>query len=221
MISRTDVQRTLVETDLRKFMIIKLLLTSAGFVNPEISQVLMKEIPKQAERCKVLMVSYAQNKNEESYVTASRKELESLGFKDIQVLNLHKPTKPDQADVIYVCGGNTFAILQKMRETGVDKFIVESVNGGTLYVGVSAGSIIAGKTIEIAGWGSQGDKNEVGLTDLSGLGFTDVAVSPHYDASQKDEIAGFKKKVAYPVMEITDNQMVFVRGAKYKRVGRT
>ena len=206
--SKTDIQRTLVETDLRNFTMKKLLLTSAGFINPETVEVLMKEIPKQVEWCKVLMVSYTQNKTEESYVLSSEKELESLGFKNIQIINLHKTFNPDPADIIYVCGGNTFAILQKMKETGIDKFIIDAVNRGVLYIGVSAGSIIAGKTIEIAGWGSEGDQNDVNLDDLSGFGFTDVVVFPHYKISQKDEVQEFKNKVAYPVIEITDNQMV-------------
>lgn len=220
LISKTDIQRTLVETDLRNFIMKKLLLTSAGFVNPETVEVLMKEIPKQAEWCKVLMVSYTQNKMAESYILASKRELESLGFKNIQVVNLHKTSRFEQTDIIYVCGGNTFAILQKMKETGVDRYIIEAVNKGALYIGVSAGSIIAGRNIEIAGWGSEGDQNDVGLRDLSGFGFTDVAVFPHYKVSQKDEVQEFKNKVAYPVIEITDNQMVVVKGKKVKRVGR-
>lgn len=220
LISRTDVQRTLVETDLRKFTITKLLLTSAGFINPETAEVLMKEIPKQAEWCKVLMVSYTQNKAEDSYVVASKKELEALGFKDVKIINLHKPTKPEVVDVIYVCGGNTYAILQKMKETGLDKFIIEAVNKGVLYIGVSAGSIIAGKTIDIAGWGSEGDSNDVGLKDLSGFGFTDVAVFPHYKMNQKNEVAEFKNKVTHAVMEITDNQIILVRGSRAKKIGK-
>ena len=220
MIQKTDIQRALVETDLRNFTLKKLLLTSGGFSNPEVTEILKKEIPKQAEWCKVLMVSYTQNKTEESYVVASKKELEALGFKNIKILNLDKPTKLEPTDVIYVCGGNTYAILKKMRDTCADKFIIDAVNKGVLYVGVSAGSIIAGKNIEIAGWGSEGDPNEVGLTDLSGFGFTDVAVFPHYKIAQKNEVDEFKKKVTYTVMEITDNQVVFVKGKKVKKIGR-
>ncbi|MDR3558413.1 MAG: Type 1 glutamine amidotransferase-like domain-containing protein [Candidatus Pacebacteria bacterium] len=220
LIKKTDTLKALGENDLRGFVIKKLMLTSAGFANRELLEVLKKEIPKQAEWCRVLMISYTQNKMEESYVVASKKELESFGFKSIQTLNLGKPAKPERADVIYVCGGNTYAILQKMKETGIDKFIIEAVNKGALYIGVSAGSIIAGKTIDIVGWGSEGDANEVGLKDFSGLGFTDTAICPHYKVIQKDEVAEFKKKVSYPVVEITDNQMVFVRGNRVKKIGK-
>ena len=136
MIQKTDIQRALVETDLRNFTLKKLLLTSGGFSNPEVTEILKKEIPKQAEWCKVLMVSYTQNKTEESYVVASKKELEALGFKNIKILNLDKPTKLEPTDVIYVCGGNTYAILKKMRDTCADKFIIDAVNKGVSYTSV-------------------------------------------------------------------------------------
>ena len=76
---------------------------------------------------------------------------------------------------MYVCGGNTFKILHKLRETRLDVYITKQVEQGALYVGVSAGSIIAGPDIEIAGWGSEGDENEVNLQDLEGFNFTDIA----------------------------------------------
>ena len=47
-----------------------------------------------------------------------------------------------------------------------------------------------------------------------------MVVFPHYKISQKDEVQEFKNKVAYPVIEITDNQMLVVKGKKVKRVGR-
>ena len=46
----------------------KLLLTSAGLVNKEISQVLLRELRKPVDESRVLVVAYAQNENEEFYV---------------------------------------------------------------------------------------------------------------------------------------------------------
>ncbi len=47
-----------------------------------------------------------------------------------------------------------------------------------------------------------------------------MVVFPHYKISQKDEVQEFKNKVAYPVIEITDNQMVVILGKKVEKVGR-
>ena len=84
------------------------------------------------------------------------------------------------------------------------------MKSGALYVGVSAGSIIAGPSIEIAGWGTSGDPNDVGLKDLAGLGFTNIAVAAHFEPRFQVEIDEFKKKVDYPVMEISNNQALAI-----------
>ena len=109
--------------------------------------------------------------------------------------------------VIYVCGGNTFVYLDRIRKTGLDQFIVNSVRSSrSIYVGVSAGSIIAGPSIEIAGWGSQGDSNDVGLRNLEGLNLTNMVIYPHYTEELKAEVDEFKQKYGYLVQELKDNQ---------------
>jgi len=113
-------------------------------------------------------------------------------------------------DVIYLCGGNTFSILNKTRETKLDKFIIDQVKSGSVYVGVSAGSIIAGPSIEIAGWGSEVDKNEVGLKEINGFNFVDFSVFPHFHEELRNEVEDFKKQVNYRVFELTNEQAMFV-----------
>jgi dipeptidase E len=121
-------------------------------------------------------------------------------------------------DIIYVCGGNTFAILNKLRETKLDQFIIEAVNNGTIYVGVSAGSIIAGPDIEIAGWGSEGDKNEINLKNLSGFNLANVGIFPHFHEELRSEVEEFKKKVSYEVIELTNGEAVLVKNNQVKKI---
>lgn len=191
----------------------KLFLTSAGFTNKVLSEALLKELVKWPQDSSVLIIAYAQNEQEQFYVNESKKELENLGFKEIQVLNMQNAVDVKglkKFDVVYVCGGNTFAILNKLRETKLDQFIIEAVNNGTIYVGVSAGSIIAGPDIEIAGWGSEGDKNEIGLKDLTGFNLVDMAVFPHYHDELKKEVDEFKNKAEYRVEALTNDQAIFI-----------
>jgi peptidase E len=97
-----------------------------------------------------------------------------------------------------------------MKITKIDEFIKKTVKKGeTIYVGVSAGSIIAGPNIEIAGWGSEGDINEIGLVDLFGLGLTDFSVYPHFKDYLKQEVEEFKNEVNYLVFELTDNDAIW------------
>jgi dipeptidase E len=192
----------------------KLLLTSAGLINREISQALLREFSEPLDKVRTLVVAYTQNPEEEFYVDQSRQELFNLGFKDVAVVNMHHQIESENlsdVDIVYVCGGNTFTILYKLRETRLNTFIVDQVNKGAIYIGVSAGSIIAGPDIEIASWGSEGDKNEIDLKDLKGFHFTNIAVSPHFHEELRSEVKEFKKKVDYEVIELTDEQAVFVK----------
>ncbi len=196
----------------------KILLTSAGFLNKEISDVFLKLLNKPAGQVHVVFIPTASRTEEElKYVVESRQELIGLGISDIVTLNLDRPVAADEvasADVIYVCGGNTFYLLKKMRESGLDKFLP---NYGGLYVGVSAGSIVVGPNIEVAGpW----DENDVKLADTRGLGLVDFAVVPHYQRKEEAVVRGLKKRANYEIVELTDNQAVLVEGGQRKIIGK-
>ena len=101
----------------------KLLLTSSGFSNKQLTEVFVRETKIIPRDCSVLLVVYTQTPDEKFYVDESKKELKSLGFEKITVLDIGNYidiSKLTNFDVIYVCGGNTFAILQKMKEYKID-----------------------------------------------------------------------------------------------------
>ncbi len=204
----------------------KLLLTSAGFQNPEVADEFLKMVNKPATKIKIILVPTASRTAEElKYVEKSKEELNDIGInqKNIKILDLSRKISYEEVadfDAIYVCGGNTFYILQKIRETGFDKIIKQFMENGRVYVGVSAGSIIVGPDIEIAGWGSIGDKNDVGLKDLKGLSLIDIAVFPHYEPYLKKEVDAFKKKIDYAITALNDNQALLILNDEIKIIGK-
>lgn len=200
----------------------KLLLTSAGLINKEISQVLLTELSKPLNKMRTLVVAYAKTPEEEFYVNQSKQELLNFGLRDVVVVNMHHQMGLENlgdVDIVYVCGGNTFAILNKLRGTGLDAYIVDQVDKGAIYIGVSAGSIIAGPDIEIAGWGSQGDKNEIDLKDVKGFNFTNIAIFPHFHEELRSEVEEFKNRVDYQVVELTDEQALLIKDDNVKIIG--
>ena len=50
-----------------------------------------------------------------------------------------------KADIIYFTGGNTFFLIDQLKQRGVDQLIKQHVKDGKLYVGESAGAIICAK----------------------------------------------------------------------------
>jgi len=187
-----------------------LYLTSNGLENEYVAERFKKVIlKKDISNVSFLIISVQDDDSDAFYLQKTKDELHKIGAVDIDVFTLgDKPFIPTKEyDVIYVCGGNTFVYLDRIKKTGLDKFIIDSVKSNrSIYVGVSAGSIIAGPDISIASWGSEGDSNDIDLKDLSGLGLTNIVVSPHYRDELKSELDEFRNSCGHQVYELADNQ---------------
>nr|WP_243140933.1 Type 1 glutamine amidotransferase-like domain-containing protein [Candidatus Galacturonibacter soehngenii] len=88
---------------------------------------------------------------------------------------------------MYVTGGNTFFLLQELKRTGADKMIVEEVNAGRLYIGESAGAMVASPNIEYAK-GIDSVKKAPDLTDYCALGLVEFYPVPHFESSPFKEV---------------------------------
>ncbi len=208
-----------------------LLLTSSGLTTPALASACIAALSKPAAEIRALMITNAAAGAAAVYVAQSKKELEDLGIPGahITVAVLSDPKTHAAAqkaapefDLVYVCGGNTFAILDALRKTGLDARVRDAVRSGALYIGVSAGSILAGPDIAIAGWGSEGDRNDIGLQgaeELAGFGFVDLTVAPHFRDELQGEVDAFRKTVKYPVYELKDGEGLLVNENKATKIG--
>lgn len=80
-----------------------------------------------------------------------------------------------RADALFVGGGNTYALLKRLREAGLLEPIRARVRAGMPYIGSSAGSNIAGPRIL-----TSNDWNVVALDAFDSLGLVAFNVNPHY-----------------------------------------
>ena len=79
-------------------------------------------------------------------------------------------------------GGNTFYLLNKLRENNWIVKINEAINNGVIYIGSSAGSEVLGNSIETAlGY----DDNKVNMSNFTGLKIVNGLIIPH--ANRKKE----------------------------------
>ena len=127
----------------------KILLTSAGFENDNIKTKFMELIDKDSNDIKALFITTAAI--EADAIMVLPKCLEDL-FKcgiskdNITVYDMHKLIDIDKLmtyDVIYVCGGKTSYLVDRMNEVGFKDIVYEYIANGGIYVGVSAGSVAA------------------------------------------------------------------------------
>ena len=118
-------------------------------------------------------------------------------------------------DVILVGGGNTFHLLNQVRLTGFDE-LLKTVLEDKVYMGISAGSILATPSIAIASV-DNGDENLCGITDLSGLSLVDFEVSPHTpeDVSMKGN-EEYSRTISNVLYTLDDNSAIEVNGKEIK-----
>ena len=67
-------------------------------------------------------------------------------MENITVYDMHKLIALDEIkkyDAVYVCGGSTRYLLNRMNEVGFNQVINDYVDDGGCYIGVSAGSVAA------------------------------------------------------------------------------
>src|SRR5207245_9259749 len=80
-----------------------------------------------------------------------------------------------RAEALFMGGGNTYALLKRLRESGLLPAIRERVRAGMPYLGASAGSNVAGPTIL-----TTNDWNVVALDRFDALGLVGFNINPHY-----------------------------------------
>lgn len=179
----------------------KLILSSRDFRNERSRQVIYDHLPRPIEQCRVLFVP-----NE--VPTRKGKLLKRLGECGFSRENiyLYDPAKPEafgdlSLDCIYVSGGNTFAIIDKIRKGGLDRAIERYVKAGVVYIGGSAGVHLVSQDFEHV---QNFDQNDAGITDFRGLGLFDGIVVCHFGEERKACYEALCAEGNYTVYALTD-----------------
>lgn len=85
----------------------------------------------------------------------------------------------EQADIIYVAGGNSFYLIDQIRRKNADEMIRKELEKGKLYVGESGGAIICADELSYIR-PMDPILSDYAQADLAGLGLVDFYVVPHY-----------------------------------------
>ncbi len=201
-----------------------LLLTSAGM---QMKDDIIKLLQKPAYDVTVAFITTAAKPEENlDYLQKDWNIMKEIGFnieevdiegkKEAEVMKLLELN-----DIIFVEGGNTFYLLKAMRACNFEKVIRKLLKQGKVYIGASAGSVVAGRTIQTAGW-KDADKNTVGLKDLKGLNLVTFDIFAHYQPEYAEII---KQKISDPrkraknLRILTDDQAILVQGKEVDLIG--
>lgn len=189
----------------------KILLTSNSFANPKIESA-FKELASEIQNKKVLIITTAAKEKENNrYAQLTYQQLTDWNFQP-SFLDLEKDTGADLSafDIFYVCGGNTFRLLKYAQKEKFGDSLQNLMNRGGLYVGVSAGSLIVGPSIQIANE-IKPDINDVELKDFSGFNITNLIIFPHYSEEHENDLIQFEKKYNLNVTRIKNGEAILLK----------
>jgi peptidase E len=155
---------------------------------------------------KVAIISNAaKGGNNNKYCLLAKKQFNALGYSNVEIKQL-KDLKIKDIDILYIAGGDTFKLMNDISKTvGSENIIKFSKNNDKLVIGVSAGSIIFGKSIRSADI-ILGDPKTYSLEN--GLRLLDYDVVPHYNPTLDLKIKDYP--YSHPLLLISDEQSVLM-----------
>ena len=154
------------------------------------------------------------------FVEADKIALQKYGI-EVTDLDLRNKTEEEvneslaMADILLVAGGDTFYLMEKLKEGGADRAIKNFISRGGIYIGSSAGSIVCCPTI---GGAEKFDNPKLApnLENFNGMGIFNEVVIPHThkekyfervkETTDKLTSRGFK------IHHLTDDDVLFFDG---------
>ena len=155
----------------------KILLGSGGIRTEERRNLFFHLMKENFEGCKkVIFIPYA-SRDYDEYTNSVKEMFSHLEFEIIGIHELDNPlVELEKMEGIYVGGGNTFSLVQKLHEKEVIEVIRRKVlNNGIPYAGVSAGANVACPTMQ-----TTNDMPIDLVPSFETFGIVPFQINPHY-----------------------------------------
>lgn len=165
----------------------------------------------------VIFVPFALH-DRRAYAAKAQQRFRDMGLSLSSIHDFsNMPRAVAEADVIFVGGGNTFRLLKGLYDHDLLDPIRRRVAAGMLYIGSSAGSIVAGPTLK-----TTKDMPIVQPPSFDALGLVPFQISPHYldpdlssthmGETQEERILQFLEENEAPVVGLREGSILRVQG---------
>jgi dipeptidase E len=182
---------------------------------------LLPELKRHFNQCKeLLFLPYARpgGASHEAYTSAVQKALAPLGIKVWGIQEYDDPVKAIQeTSALFTGGGNTFLLVKQLHDLELLGALRSAINGGTPYLGTSAGSNICGISMQ-----TTNDMPIVYPSSFETLGIVPFNINPHYLDPQPDSqhmgetreerIKEFHTYNSIPVVGLREGSWLKVKG---------
>lgn len=211
---------------------INLLLLSNGALAQKRNETIQELFGASPENPKTIMyVAYALG-DQDAALARTKAWMEPLG---INVISAHQQADPVAAlakvDGVFVTGGNTFRLLDKLQKTGLLEAIRDKAFEGLPYMGASAGINVTGLTIM-----TTNDMPIVQPRDMNAMGLVPFQINPHYvdgkfyyeedgkiipyaGESRADRLNQYHEENSTPIIGVREGSALRVRGNSIELLG--
>lgn len=198
-----------------------LLASTSTLYKGDYLEYLLPELELHFKDCKtVLFIPYARSGGitHEEYTTKV-----ALAFAKINITvnGIHQFENPieaiEKAEGIFTGGGNTFVLVSQLYKYKVMEVLAQKLKSGTPYLGTSAGSNIAGLTIQ-----TTNDMPIVYPPSFQSLGMMPFNLNPHYldsdgpenhmGETREDRIKEFHAFNSIPVLGLREGSWLDIKG---------
>jgi len=149
---------------------------------------------------------------------------ERLGRMGLEVLQVGDVRDFDDAEAVFVGGGNTFRLLRTLHQRALIEPIRELVRAGMPYIGSSAGTNVACPTIK-----TTNDMPIVELPSMDAFGFVPFQINPHYldppvdsthmGETREERIADYLEENDLPVIGLREGSALRAEQGSVRLVG--
>ncbi|MCH5183791.1 MAG: Type 1 glutamine amidotransferase-like domain-containing protein [Oscillospiraceae bacterium] len=193
----------------------KLILSSCDFRNDHAKKTIIDNLPKPISQCKLLYIPNEKATFDTIHSDRYYFRMEEFGFtrENVYVFDYDNTEafRGLDIDILYISGGNTFAIMDRLRKGNFENEIIRYVKNGVIYIGGSAGAHIASQNIEHV---AEFDPIPDGMTDFHGLGLFDGILICHYTEDRSALYEKLKAEGTYKVFALGNDDSLVIHSDK-------
>lgn len=203
-----------------------ILLTSDGITSTQLEEEIRKALVPLTKKAALVTTASCRYKEKDDNVPILSEQMRKLGlepecvdveFQDVAFLLAY--------DVVILMGGNPFYLRKHLKKWKNSLEILTELADRHVLVGISAGSMVLGETMEFACAIEPDSIEEVGdNVDCSGFGIVPLNIMPHYlayltvFAQTKEVLDSYQEETGRRICKINDKEGIVM--GRSGRVGR-
>lgn len=142
------------------------------------------DICKEAFKAAIITTASLHKENNK-YAKKAKKDLSDFGIQQIEFCDVENDNLDylSKSNIVLIMGGNPFYLQHHLRKSGADTVIKDLSKRNTVLVGISAGAMVLGPSIEIAFYFTP-EMNTIKSDNSHALEITKTQIFPHYDREE-------------------------------------